>query len=135
MDIPESVMALLSASRPPLDLSGATAGPSRPLEHVASISAELAAALAHAQARIYDEDEEDADDGTGSEFDYPEGIIPNTSGIRGDELPSRAAGHVQETVVPLPLQPEDEDDEFHIPLRTRRDKEPVGIAGLKRKRP
>lgn len=134
LELPESVLALLSSAQEPGEPSSPIAGSSHEFEPrvVASISAEIAAALAQAQARIYDDDEED-EDGSSSELDFPDtGIVPITSAIRvQDEV-----GPVSrpEPVVPLPLQTDDADDEFPITLRTKKDKEPVGIAGLKRKR-
>jgi hypothetical protein len=97
---------------------------------VASISAEIAAAIAHAQSRLYeDEDEEeDEEDESGQDVDAPETIGPNTSGIRGnDEL--RDGAKI--------LEVEDEDydsDAFPIPLRTRKGKEALALVGTKRKR-
>ena len=98
-----------------------------PLEvRVASISAEIAAAIAHAQSRLYDEDEEE-DDESGQEVEGPETIGPNTSGIRGDDGLDGAKI----------LEVEDEDDDsdaFPIPLRTRKGKEALTLVGAKRKR-
>ncbi|KAL4254060.1 hypothetical protein ABKN59_002461 [Abortiporus biennis] len=99
-----------------------------------SISAEIAAALAQASKRIYDVDDEDDEDGSG-----PEQLRPNTSDIRDEELHSLLLGSVdndrlsEEVAVEL-LDASDDGDEFPIPLRTRKGKEPVGIVGIKRKR-
>lgn len=107
--------------------------PRAPLEaRVASISAEIAAAIAQAQSRVYEDDEDELDDddrsgsGSGQEMDSPGTIVPNTSGIRG----------LAETSGVLPEMEEDDDDSdaFPIPLRTRKGKDPVTIAGQKRKR-
>ena len=136
LDLPESVLALLAQS--PGEPSNPAAGPSQDYEPrvVASISAEIAAALAQAQARIYDDDDDEDEDGSSSDLGFPEtGIVPITSAIRAQDDPGEVGPMSRpEPVVPLPLQTEDADDEFPIPLRTRKDKEPVGIAGLKRKR-
>jgi len=118
-----------------------TGGPGEPLEaRVASISAEIAAAIAQASSRALDEDEDemeeeegvDEDDGwcSGHEIGRPESIVPNTSGIRGggdgDRGGGKGAGGVED---------DDEDsDTFPIPLRTRKGKEPVSLLGIKRKR-
>ena len=51
---------------------------------VASIGAEIAAAIAQAQSRVYEDDDgEDDESGSGQEMGAPEIIGPNTSGIRG----------------------------------------------------
>lgn len=112
-------------------------GPDEPLEsRVASISAEIAAAIAQASSRALDdgEDEEDEDEieeedgegwgaGSGNEMSMGESIVPNTSGIRGG---GSAKGYVEE---------DDEDsDTFPIPLRTRKGKDPAAVVGMKRKR-
>lgn len=96
-----------------------------PLEvRVASISAEIAAAIAHAQSRLYDEDEED--DESGQEVEGPESIGPNTSGIRGDDGLDGAKI--------LEVEDDDDSDAFPIPLRTRKGKEALTLVGAKRKR-
>lgn len=59
---------------------------------VASISAEIAAAIAQAQSRSYDDEGEDS--GSGQEIDSREPIGPNTSGIRG--LDSSGSGGNEE---------------------------------------
>ncbi|KAI0093524.1 hypothetical protein BDY19DRAFT_256611 [Irpex rosettiformis] len=134
LDLPESVLALLAQS--PGEPSSSIAGPSQDFEPriVASISAEIAAALAQAQARIYDDEEDDEEDGSSSDMGFPEtGIVPITSAVRAQDEPGPMSR--PEPVVPLSLQTGDADaDEFPVLLRTRKDKEPVGIAGLKRKR-
>jgi hypothetical protein len=102
----------------------------QPLEaRVASISAEIAAALVHAQSRTYEEEDDDydEDDESGQEVNGPETIGPNTSGIRDDGL--RDGKRI--------LEVEDEDDDsdaFPVPLRTRKGKESFGLVGTKRKR-
>lgn len=113
-----------------------------PLEaRVASISAEIAAAIAQAQSRVYEDDdeedeEEDEESGSGQEIGGPETIGPNTSGIRGlsdVDRDDRAA----EDEGGLLLADGDEDDDsdaFPIPLRTRKGKDPVSVIGTKRKR-
>lgn len=113
--------------------------PGEPLEaRVASISAEIAAAIAQASSRALDEDEDemeeeegvDDDDGwcSGHEIRRPETIVPNTSGIRGSGSDDSGKGFVG-------VEDNDEDsDTFPIPLRTRKGKEPVSLVGIKRKR-
>ncbi|CAK5277416.1 unnamed protein product, partial [Mycena citricolor] len=71
---------------------------------VSSIGAEIAAAIAHAQSRIYDDDE-DEDDSLMQETS----IGPNTSGIRGGY--HRADGEDG---------PDEDSDTFPVPLRSRR---------------
>ncbi|KAJ7774608.1 hypothetical protein DFH07DRAFT_912517 [Mycena maculata] len=98
-------------------------GSDQPLEvRVASIGAEIAAAIAHAQSRIYEDDEDDEDGENGSQ----ETIGPNTSGIRGGENRTEDDGPEEE----------EDSDAFPMPLRTRRKgKEADLLAGaLKRKR-
>jgi hypothetical protein len=99
-----------------------------PLEvRVASISAEIAAAIAQVQTRLYDDDDEEEDD-SGQEVEGPETIGPNTSGIRGDD------GLHDGTKI-LEIDDEDDDsDAFPIPLRTRKGKEALSLVGTKRKR-
>jgi hypothetical protein len=109
-----------------------------PLEaRVASISAEIAAAIAQAQTRIYEE-EDDTESGSGQEMGRPETLRPNTSGIRGEDGQENDEGDREPKGMGMILEDEDgEDDDsdaFPIPLRTRKAKEPVGIAGNKRKR-
>lgn len=101
---------------------------------MASISAEIAAALVQAQARAF-EDEDDDDYESGSDIGHTEGIGPNTSGIRGDVGGDvgRSSAEKEQNDGLLPTV-EEEEDEFPIPLRTRKGKEPVGVVGLKRKR-
>ncbi|GJE90905.1 C2H2-type zinc finger protein [Phanerochaete sordida] len=104
---------------------------------MASISAEIAAALAQAQARAYDEDEDEEYE-SGSDLERHaegSGIGPRTSGIRGEgeRDPGRSSAEGEREGL-LPTVDEEEEDEFPIPLRTRKGKEPVGVVGLKRKR-
>ena len=100
-----------------------------PLEvRVASISAEIAAAIAQAQSRVY-EDVEDEDDGdgqsvSGQEGDDPGMVVPNTSGIRGPESDKDGRGLVEE---------DDDSDAFPAPLRARKSRE-LSLVGSKRKR-
>ncbi|KAG0707748.1 hypothetical protein DFH29DRAFT_595901 [Suillus ampliporus] len=117
-----------------------TGAPGEPLEAtVASISAEIAAAIAQASSRALDEDEDemeeeegvDDDDGwcSGHEIGRPESIVPNTSGIRGGGDGDGGGGKG------ICVEDNDEDsDTFPIPLRTRKGKEPVSLVGIKRKR-
>jgi hypothetical protein len=99
---------------------------------VASISAEIAAAIAHAQSRVYEEEEEEdeideLDEDSGAETGGPGKLGPNTSGIRGgDEKGESGTGG-----------DEDEDsDTFPVPLRGRtlKGREAATVAGGKRKR-
>jgi hypothetical protein len=100
---------------------------------VASISAELAAAIAQAQSRVYEdeddgEEEEDADEesGSGQEMGGHEMIGPNTSGIRGLDVGEKDGQA-------LTLGDDDDDsDAFPMPLRVRKPREPT--VGMKRKR-
>jgi hypothetical protein len=101
---------------------------------VASISAELAAAIAQAQSRVYDdEDDEDEEDdsGSGQEMSNRETIGPNTSGIRG-------LGHGEREPGKDSVDGEDDSDSdaFPMPLRHRKGKDPdeTALAGAKRKR-
>ncbi|KAF9482755.1 hypothetical protein BDN70DRAFT_388136 [Pholiota conissans] len=107
-----------------------------PLEvRVASISAEIAAAIAQAQSRGYEdeEDEEGEESGSGQEIGGMESIGPNTSGIRGVSVEERAIhGHKDGHVG---LREEDEDsDAFPEPLRIRKARELAAASGNKRKR-
>ncbi|KAG6897576.1 hypothetical protein C0992_000164 [Termitomyces sp. T32_za158] len=99
---------------------------------VASISAEIAAAIAKARSRAYTGDEDDDDDeqsGSGQEIDGPEITGPNTSGIRGlGRGDTRMERHDRGS-----LEEDDDSDAFPVPLRTRKGKESP-IAGMKRKR-
>ncbi|KAF7363448.1 Zinc finger protein 3 [Mycena sanguinolenta] len=93
----------------------------QPLEvRVASIGAEIAAAIAQAQSRMYEDDDDEED-----ESESQETIGPNTSGIRGGE--NRADDEDG---------PDEEDsDAFPMPLRPRRKGRDDGItSALKRKR-
>jgi hypothetical protein len=106
----------------------------QPLEaRVASISAEIAAVIAKAQARSFEDDEEDEESGSGQEVVVPSKVGPNTSGIRGDSEDSLARASSKEAARIVEEEFEDEDsDAFPIPLRTRKTKS-IGI-GTKRKR-
>ncbi|KAF5365672.1 hypothetical protein D9758_003346 [Tetrapyrgos nigripes] len=92
---------------------------------VASISAEIAAAIAQARQRVYEDDEDHDDDGSGGSSSEEEllardTIGPNTSGIRGlgDGGRERESG--------------DSDEDDDVPLRLRRSKD--AATGQKRKR-
>ncbi|KAF6765205.1 hypothetical protein DFP72DRAFT_1029676 [Ephemerocybe angulata] len=117
-------------------------GPPLPLEaQVASISQEIAAAIAQAKSRAFDEDDEDPEEedddeageesGSGQEMTSPETIGPNTSGIRG--LGSADAGKGAQMARRHGEDDEDSDN-FPQPLRTRKSKEPIVAVGTKRKR-
>jgi hypothetical protein len=103
-----------------------------PLEvRVASISAEIAAAIAQAQARVYDdeEDEDGEESGSGQEMGT---IGPNTSGIRGVSV-SDGGGQGQRSNSGIGEGEEDDDsDAFPVPLRARKARELA--ASSKRKR-
>lgn len=114
--------------------SAERSGSDEPLERrVASISAEIAAAIAQASSHALDgeddvgEEDEDGERWTadsGTEIGMAEGIVPKTSGIRGE------AGKDVDF-----MDDDDEDsDTFPIPLRTRKGKDPASIVGMKRKR-
>ncbi|KAL4074432.1 hypothetical protein V8B97DRAFT_1868615 [Scleroderma yunnanense] len=101
---------------------------------VASISAEIAAAIAQASSRTLDADEDELEEEEGEEDSWGsrhdtgalESIMPKTSGIRGE---SRRMGSVSDD-----LDDDEDSDTFPIPLRTRKGKEAVSIIGTKRKR-
>jgi len=89
---------------------------------VASIGAEIAAAIAQAQSRVYElDEEEDEEDEESEELGVPEVIGPNTSGIRDVGMDK---GLVED---------DDDSDAFPVPLRTRKAKDSPAI-GNKRKR-
>ncbi|KAF8636492.1 hypothetical protein AX17_003307 [Amanita inopinata Kibby_2008] len=108
-----------------------------PLEvRVASISAEIAAAIAQAQSRAFGEvDEDDEESGSGQEIGTQGIIGPNTSGIRGQE-----ADDVRKEAQMMQREEEGDEDEdedsdaFPAPLRSRRSKEGLSVTGTKRKR-
>lgn len=99
---------------------------------VASISAEIAAAIAKVRSRAYTGDEDEDDDeqsGSGQEVDGPEITGPNTSGIRGlGRGDTRVERNVRRSA-----EEDDDSDAFPVPLRTRKGKESP-VAGMKRKR-
>jgi hypothetical protein len=111
---------------------------SEPLEvQVASISAEIAAAIAQAhQGRVYEDEEEEEDDesGSGQDMAGPEMIGPNTSGIRGGDNRLAIDGDSRAVGGGLEEEEEDDSDTFPVPLRTRKGKESVAVIGTKRKR-
>ncbi|KAI6022670.1 hypothetical protein EDC04DRAFT_2900638 [Pisolithus marmoratus] len=102
--------------------SGEGAGSDETLEaRVASISAEIAAAIAHASSRALDEDD-------GGSYGIG-GIVPKTSGIRGSTEGRRVGGSGGNWE-----DDDDDSDTFPIPLRTRKGKESASLIGTKRKR-
>jgi hypothetical protein len=108
-----------------------------PLEaRVASISAEIAAAIAQAQSRGYDDDEEDEEEEeseSGPEMGGMETLGPNTSGIRGVSVDERAL--LDKRVGHMGLREEEDDsDAFPAPLRARKPRELMTPPGSKRKR-
>jgi hypothetical protein len=99
---------------------------------VASISAEIAAAIAHAQSRVYEEEEEEdeideLEDDSGAETGGPGKLGPNTSGIRGGDEPGSGGGDGDE---------DEDSDTFPVPLRARtvKTRDTATVAGAKRKR-
>lgn len=137
------------------DMSGvgmtAPTGDDEPLEaRVAAISAEIAAAIAQAQSRMYhggEDDEEDDDgegetgpesgDGDGDGEAEAEWLGPLVSGIRNE--PERASAPT--TLGNRGSMDDDDDgDDFPIPLRQRRQNNATIVptvtvsTGLKRKR-
>jgi len=104
--------------------------PDEPLEmRVASISAEIAAAIAQAQSRVYEDEEEEEESGSGHEMGGIESIGPNTSGIRGEGL-SDPMG-VEDQQIGGPGDDGDDSDAFPAPLRARKQ---MALLGNKRKR-
>ncbi|OBZ69134.1 Fructose-1,6-bisphosphatase, cytosolic [Grifola frondosa] len=89
----------------------------------ASISAEIAAALAQAQARIYEEDGEDEE--SGPEVGQMDGIGSNMRGS-GERGASAMGASMMEVLEGLVGEANDVD-EFPIPLRPRKGKESVGV--------
>ncbi|RDB21363.1 Zinc finger protein 3 [Hypsizygus marmoreus] len=108
--------------------------PDEPLEvRVASISAEIAAAIAQAQSRVYDDDEDEEEEdlsGSGQEMDGPEVIGPNTSGIRGLGVGDTRTLDKDGRML---VEEDDDSDAFPAPLRTRKGKDSP-VVGTKRKR-
>jgi hypothetical protein len=103
-----------------------------PLEaRVASISAEIAAAIAQAHSRECEDDEDGSGSASGSGRDVPDSdtIGPNTSGIRGGgALTSSKLRNAADDVE------DDDSDTFPIPLRTRKTGKDGRVAVGKRKR-
>ncbi len=104
--------------------------PDEPLEmRVASISAEIAAAIAQVQSRAY-EDEEEEESGSGQEVGGIETIGPNTSGIRGEGATFLTeTGDLQS--FSEPGDDGEDSDAFPAPLHTRKQ---LALSGNKRKR-
>ncbi|KAH9484277.1 hypothetical protein JR316_0003758 [Psilocybe cubensis] len=96
---------------------------------VASISAEIAAAIAQAQSRGYDdeEDEEGEESGSGQEMGGMETIGPNTSGIRG----VNGEDGVENDDISGRGEDDEDSDAFPAPLRGRKT---VASGSNKRKR-
>jgi hypothetical protein len=138
-DLVESVRTISALFQAGDPSAASSTDPHVPFDtQVASISAEIAAAIAQAQSRAYDDDEEDEDEddegeeesGSGQEMAAPETIGPNTSGIRGLDNEGPSLKTVDSTI-----REEDEDsDAFPQPLRRRNPKETLTAAGSKRKR-
>ncbi|KAJ8489674.1 hypothetical protein ONZ45_g13478 [Pleurotus djamor] len=136
-EIEESVRTISALLQPGEEVSR------EPLEaRVASISAEIAAALAQAHAREYHDDDEYEDEeddeifGSGQEMGGSETIGPNTSGIRDlDHDRPRRIESPRTIQAGLLLGDDDDDsDAFPIPLRTRKGKDSIPMIGNKRKR-
>ncbi|KAG6890694.1 hypothetical protein C0995_005067 [Termitomyces sp. Mi166 len=130
-DLAESVRTISALFQAGNDMPSASVDQSLEVR-VASISAEIAAAIAKAQSRPYTGDEDEDDDeqsGSGQEIDGPEIIGPNTSGIRGL---GRGDTRVERDDRRL-VEEDDDSDAFPIPLRTRKGKDSP-VAGMKRKR-
>ncbi|KAF4615351.1 hypothetical protein D9613_003058 [Agrocybe pediades] len=107
---------------------------------MASISVELAAAIAQVQSSKSQEyeDEEDEESGSAQENGHAETIGPNTSGIRGvngdDNGEKGKLSSMQEAEEEEEEEEEDEDsDAFPVPLRERKARE-TATVGSKRKR-
>lgn len=124
----ESVRTISALFSQTVPRSAECSGSDEPLEsRVASISAEIAAAIAQASSRGLDgedeaeEDEIDDEDGEGWSGSGNEMVMANTSGIRdsGDK------GVVED---------DEDSDTFPIPLRTRKGKDSAAVVGTKRKR-
>jgi hypothetical protein len=130
-ELAESVRTISALFQAGNSLAGSN--PDEPLEmRVASISAEIAAAIAQAQSRAYeDEEEEEEESGSGQEMGGVESIGPNTSGIRGEGVAeSMEEGDRQR--VGGPGDDGDDSDAFPVPLRARKQ---LALTGnLKRKR-
>lgn len=116
--------ALLPNARPQIQTE-------EPLElRVASLTAGVAAAIAQAQSRGYEDDDDDdyddaEDSGSGREICR---TGPNTSGVRG---------YLGENGDRRPGDDDDEDDDsdaFPLPLRSRKSREILATVGMKRKR-
>ena len=126
-ELAESVRTISALFQAGNSLAGSS--PNEPLEmRVASISAEIAAAIAQAQSRAYeDEEEEEEESGSGQEMGI-ESIGPNTSGIRGEAV----VEPMGEQRVGGPGDDGEDSDAFPAPLRARKQ---LALAGnLKRKR-
>jgi hypothetical protein len=127
-ELAESVRTISALFQAGNSLAGSN--PDEPLEmRVASISAEIAAAIAQAQSRAYeDEEEEEEESGSGQEMGV-ESIGPNTSGIRGEGV----VGSMGEDRQLVGGQGDDgeDSDPFPAPLRARKQ---LVLANLKRKR-
>ncbi|KAH9843100.1 uncharacterized protein C8Q71DRAFT_853600 [Rhodofomes roseus] len=132
-DSVRTLSALLTQGEP----QPGSSSTNQPLEPqlAASIGEELAAALAEAQAQIFEEDDEDDDESSGQELGDGEMNGSNTSGV-GDEggAPSRV-----EREAPLEIHLQDTlggDDalDFAIPLRKRKTDDVAAAVTGKRKR-
>ncbi|KAJ3492372.1 hypothetical protein NLI96_g38 [Meripilus lineatus] len=146
---------------PPSSLDLSSLSPQLAPVIASTLGAEIAAALAQASARVYihddhdhdhsttehtveeeeeGEEDESADEGMGpSMFVNGRGLFQRppqalngapsgegTAGVGGTTHPSHDDLDL--------LEADDGDDEFPVPLRPRKGKEPVGVVGVKRKR-
>ena len=106
------------------DGDGTSTPPESRPSGLGSISAEIAAAIAHVQTRTCDEDN-DEDDESGHEMERLDGI--SHTSIRADNGWKHSTNFWE-------VEDEDDDsDAFPVPLRTRKGKEP-SLVGNKRKR-
>jgi hypothetical protein len=127
--------------------SAECSGSDEPLgSRVASISAEIAAAIAQASSQALDGEDEDGVEeedgegwgaGSGSDMGMAESIVPNTSGIRGDgggrERGCTRGNGVGRKGIGCVEEDDEDSDTFPIPLRTRKGKD-ASVVGMKRKR-
>lgn len=131
--------------------SAECSGSDEPLEsRVASISAEIAAAIVQASSQALDGEDDVEEDGgeeedgdgwgasSGNEMGMAESIVPNTSGIRGDGGESESGytggGGVGGKGIDCVEEDDEDSDTFPIPLRTRKGKDAASVVGMKRKR-
>ncbi|KAG6820362.1 hypothetical protein H0H93_001554 [Arthromyces matolae] len=136
-DLAESVRTISALFQTENDISPATVDGSLDTR-VASISAEIAAAIAKAQSRVFDEDEDDEQSCSGQDDDGPDIIGPNTSGIRGlGGLQALGIGDTRgnsDKEVRRLFEEDEDSDAFPAPLRTRKGKDSP-VVGAKHPSP